>query len=888
METVTLTIDGMEVRTQKGASILEAALARGIYIPHLCHHPDLGPFGACRLCLVDVNGRMLLACYTPVAEGMKVSTETGALASIRKMTMMLLLNDHPSDCTVCSKDSKCDLQKVSAHLGITKADLAILRPARRENPVDTSNPFFDRDLAKCILCGICVRTCDEIQGAGAIDFGFRGSKTTIATLWDRPLAESNCESCGECLVRCPVGALVPKGAKEPSREVRTTCPYCGVGCQFFLGMRGNEVVSSRGYRGSPVNHGELCAKGRFGHSFVNHKSRITKPLIRKDGKLVKTSWEEALTHVATRLAGYKGDAFAALCSAKCTNEDNYVIQKLARAVMGTNNIDHCARLCHAPSVAGLAQSFGSGAMTNSIEDLLETKCFLAIGTNTTSAHPVIGLRIRKAVRNGAKLIVANPREIELCRISDMFLRQRPGTDVALLSGLARIILDEGLEDREFIAQRTENFDEFRKSLEAFDTATVERITGVPAEELRHAARMYATVKPAALLYSMGITQHSHGTDNVLACGNLAMLTGNLGKPGAGVNPLRGQNNVQGSCDMGGLPNVLPGYQRVDSAEARLKFEKAWGVALPSKPGLTLTEIFDGAINKAIKAVYLVGENPVLSDPDAHHVEKGIKSLEFLVVQDLFLTETAEMADVVLPATSFAEKDGTFTNTERRVQRVRRAIEPLGRPDWLVTCQIAKAMGAKGFDFQDPAGIMAEVASLAPQYGGVTYDRLEGPAGLQWPCPSKDHPGTPILHTAKFNTPSGKGKFVPLGYIPPKELPDDEYPFLLTTGRSLYHFHTGTMTRKSDGLNVLHPREFLEIGPEDAGRLGISDGERIVVSSRRGKVEATAKVTAASPPGVVFMTFHFAESRTNLLTSPHLDPVAKIPEAKVCAVKVEKA
>jgi predicted molibdopterin-dependent oxidoreductase YjgC len=454
--------------------------------------------------------------------------------------------------------------------------------------------------------------------------------------------------------------------------------------------------------------------------------------------------------------------------------------------------------------------------------------------------------------------------------------------------LARIILDEGLEDKEFISQRTENFEEFRKSLEAFDTAGVERITGVPAEELRRAARMYATEKPAALLYSMGITQHSHGTDNVLACGNLAMLTGNLGRPGAGVNPLRGQNNVQGSCDMGGLPNVFPGYQRVDNAESRGKFEKAWGAALPQKPGLTLTEIFDGAINGTVKAVYLVGENPVISDPDAHHVEKGIKSLEFFVVQDLFLTETAEMADVVLPAASFAEKDGTFTNTERRVQRVRRAVEPLGRPDWLITCQMARAMGASGFDFKDPSEIMAEAATLAPQYGGISYDRLEGPAGLQWPCPSKDHPGTPILHTTKFNTPSGKGRFVPLKYIPPKELPDDEYPFLLTTGRSLYHFHTGTMTRKSEGLNVLHPRELLEMNPEDAGKLGISEGECVTVSSRRGSVQATARVTANSPPGVVFMTFHFAESRTNLITSPHLDPVAKIPEAKVCAVKVEKA
>ena len=884
---MTIRIDGTEVKTREGSTVLEAALAHGIFIPHLCYHPDLKPFGACRLCMVEINGRLVLSCYTPVQQGMVVLTETPAAVHVRKVAMKLLLANHPSECTTCSKESKCELQKVSSYIGISKEDLTPLRSGSRNLALDKSNPFFDRDMNKCILCGICVRTCEEIQGATAIDYGFRGFRTTISTFGDMPLAESNCESCGECLTRCPVGALIPKGAKEPSREVLTTCPYCGTGCSFFLGMRGNEVVGARGYRGSPVNHGELCAKGRFGYGFVNHPSRIIKPLVRKDGKLVEATWEEALELVAQKLSEHRGDEFAMLCSAKCTNEDNYVLQKFARVIMGTNNIDHCARLCHAPSVAGLTQSFGSGAMTNSIEDLLESKCILAIGTNTTSAHPIIGLRVRKAVRNGTRLIVANPREIELCRIADLFIRQYPGTDVALLSGMARVIVDEGLWDREFVENRCENFGDFRESLAAFDPATVERITGVPREELARAARMYATTKPAALLYSMGITQHSHGTDNVLACGNLAMLTGNLGKPGAGVNPLRGQNNVQGSCDMGGLPNVFPGYQRVDNDESRKKFEAAWSVALPSKPGLTLTEIFDGAIKGTIKAVYLVGENPVISDPNAHHVEEGIKKLQFFVVQDLFLTETAEMADVVLPATSFAEKDGTFTNTERRIQRVRRAIEPLGRPDWLIACQIARAMGAKGFDFQDPSEIMAEAASLVSQYAGIDYDRLEDPAGIQWPCPSKDHPGTPILHTVKFNTPTGKGKFVPLKFILSKELPDVEYPLLLTTGRSIFHFHTGTMTRKVVGLNTLHRKELMELNPTDAARLGIREGDEVRVSSRRGKVMATARVTENSPPGVVFMTFHFAESRTNLLTSPHVDPVAKIPEAKVCAVKVEK-
>ena len=537
-------------------------------------------------------------------------------------------------------------------------------------------------------------------------------------------------------------------------------------------------------------------------------------------------------------------------------------------------------------MAGLVTAFGSGAMTNSIHEIGDAACILAIGTNTTVAHPVIALEIKRAVFNGGKLIVANPREIGLVRFADLWLRHNPGTDVALLMGMMRVIVDEGLLDSSFIEERCENFDAFKESLKDFGLDSVERITGVPGEKLAEAARMYATNKPATLLYAMGITQHSHGTDNVLATANLAMLTGNIGKPSTGVNPLRGQNNVQGACDLGALPNVYPGYQAVADPAIRKKFEAAWGCSLNPSPGLTLTEIFGAADKGQIKAVYLIGENPVLSDPDANHVKESLKALEFLVVQDIFLSETAQLADIVLPSVSFAEKDGTFTNTERRVQLVRKAIEPVGdsRPDWQITCQIARRMGAKGFDFEHPSQIMDEIASLTPSYGGINYSRLED-GGLQWPCPTQEHPGTPILHSQQF--PRGKGRFTPLEYKPPMELPDNEYPLILTSERSLYHFHTGTMTRKVKGLNVILGEELVEINPSDASALGIADGEMVKVTSRRGEVVAKAKVTEASPTGVVTMDFHFAESPINQLTNPALDPVAKIPEFKVCAVRVAK-
>ena len=911
MAEIRLTIDGREVKAKPGMTVLEAAQSADIYIPTLCADPDLKPYGGCRLCIVEIEKLrgFPTSCTTPVTEGMVVKTNTDAVNEVRRTVVELLLSDHPSECLIChrrercgpfdiclrnvavtercvtcAKNEHCELQDIVDYLGITELPF---KHTERSYPVDTSNPFFYRDLAKCVLCGKCVRVCDEVLGVGAVAVINRGFGSKVATFGDKPIIDSNCVSCGECVARCPVGALMPKVTERPTREVATTCTYCGVGCGLYLGVRDGKVMSVRGKREDTVNNGFLCVKGRFGFDFIHHQDRLKSPLIKKNGKFVEAGWDEALELVATKLGGYKPDELAVISSAKCTNEDNYVAQKFARAVLGTNNVDHCARLCHAPSVAGLVQSFGSGAMTNSFNEFRDAGCIFAIGTNTTEAHPIIALELKRAVDNGARLIVANPREIDLVRWSHLWLQHNPGSDVALLMGMMRVIVDEGLLDQDFIDKRCENFDAFKVSLKNFDLNSVARITGVPKDKITEAARIYASNKPSAILYAMGITQHSHGTDNVIATANLAMLTGNIGKPASGVNPLRGQNNVQGACDMGALPNVYPGYQAVTDAKVKSKFEAAWGGSLSPSVGMPITEIVEAAYKGKIKAMYLIGENPLLSEPDITHAEEALNKLEFLVVQDIFLSETAELADVILPGVSFAEKDGTFTNTERRVQRVRKAVEPVGksRADWEITCQVGKKMGSKGFDFKNAPQIMDEIASLTPSYGGIGYKRLEKD-GLQWPCPTQEHPGTPILHTQQFTR--GKGQFIPLEYKPPMELPDKQYPLVLTTGRSLYHFHTGTMTRRVEGLNVLMREGEVEINPADAAKLGIADGDKVKVASRRGEVVAKANVTEASPAGVVFMTFHFAESPANRLTNPALDPVAKIPEYKVCAVRVEKA
>jgi formate dehydrogenase alpha subunit len=667
--------------------------------------------------------------------------------------------------------------------------------------------------------------------------------------------------------------------------VRSTCAYCGVGCQVDLHVSEGRIQHVQG-AADGHNEGSLCVKGRFALDFAAHPERLRTPLVRKDGELVPAGWDEALDLAARRLAaireGHGPDSLGFLSSARCTNEENYLFQKLARR-MGTNNVDHCARLCHAPTVTGLMQAFGSGAATNPMDDITNAGVILVTGSNTTETHPVLAARVKRAVRAGAKLVVADPRAVGLTRHARVWLRPAPGTDIAWINGLMHVILREGLENRDFIAERTEGFEALRASVDGCTPERVQELTGIPAADLEAAARLYAGAGAATILYCMGITQHTCGTDTVQALANLAMLCGHVGRPGAGVNPLRGQNNVQGACDMGALPNVLPGYRRVDDDAARAHAEGLWGATLPGAPGLTATEMF---ATDRVRGMYVMGENPAVSDADAGHVRNRLEGLNFLLVQDIFLTETARLADVVLPAACAPEKDGTFTNTDRRVQRVRAAVPCPGEalPDWRILNLLSERLGF-GSGPDSPEAVMAEIAQAAPIYGGIDYRRIEA-SGLVWPCPDPTHPGTPILHREKF--PRGKGRFVATHPQPPAEGADTEFPLLLGTGRVLEHYHTGTMTRKSAGLNRIVPECFVEVNPLDAGLLGVVQGARVRVASRRGEIVVRAEVTERVAAGHVFIPFHFAEAAANALTNAALDPLARIPEFKVCAVRISPA
>jgi len=896
MTAIILTIDGRRVETEEGATIFQAARAAGIEIPHLCYWEGLEPTGACRLCVVEVEGAksLVASCAYPVANGMVVSTKSERVIKGRKQVLELLLSDHPLDCMTCEKNGACDLQKYAYEMGITASRF---QGEKHAYPVDETNPFFVRDYNKCILCGRCVTACNDVQFVEAINFAHRGFNTKVAAPYDRSLLNSACIFCGQCVAACPVGSLVEKSRRFQGREwefekVPTVCPYCGVGCNIELNVKGNRIIKVTSPTNGVVNQGRLCVKGKFGLDFVHHPERLTTPLIRDgekgSGRFREASWQEALEVVAQRLAEIKTesgpDSLAILTSAKCTNEENYLMQKLARAALGTNNVDHCARLCHASTVAGLALTFGSAAMTNSIAELRDADCIFIIGSNTSENHPIIALEVMEAVKHGrTKLIVADPRKIRMVDYAHIWLRQKPGTDVALINGMLNTIITEGWHNADFIKSRTEGFEELKELVKDYPASLVSQITGVPADDLREAAHLYALSHKACILFAMGITQHTTGTDNVCALANLAMATGHVGQESSGVCPLRGQNNVQGSCDMGALPNLLPGYQSITDAVARSKFEKAWRVSLPAAPGLTLIEMMHKAETGQIKGMYIMGEDPVTSDPNSSHVVKGLKSLDFLVVQDIFLSETAKFADVVLPGASFAEKDGTFTNTERRIQRVRKAIEPVGnsKPDWVIISEIAGRLGYP-MAYEDPGAIMEEVASVTPIYGGIHYDRL-GLSGLQWPCRDRNDPGTKYLHEGSFSR--GLGKFQPVHYQDPFELPDDAYPFILSTGRILYHWHGGTMSRHSLGLAQIKPEGEVEINPEDAQKLNSSDGELVELASRRGKIIVKVKVTDRSPQGVAFMTFHFKEAPVNQLTVDVLDPVAKIPEFKVCSLKI---
>ncbi len=955
---ITLTIDGKALQVTPGTTVLEAALGNGIDIPRLCYHPELAPSGGCRLCLVEVEGRPTPqpSCGMLCAEGMVVHTQSERLAALRREIIDLFISDHPLRCVICDKNGHCDLQRYAYQYGISESsfDVEYSRPLYQDD-----NPFFIRDHQYCILCSRCVRVCDEIVGANAIEISGRGFTSHVATPFDGPMVDSTCVFCGNCVQVCPTAALMPamrvgKGREWEMQRVRTICGYCGVGCALEYAVKDNAIVYAEGYPSAPANGEFLCVKGRFGWDFASHPDRLTRPLVRRslladmgievaaggDGGVVPGAragkrgivlsdaadfvpvpWDTALDIVAEKLADVVKadgpDAAAGLASARCSNEENYLFQKLMRATIGTNNLDHCARLCHASSVSGLGASFGSGAMTNPIRDIRDADCILITGSNTAESHPVIGYEVVRAAKKGASVIIIDPRRIPLVDHATLFLQPKPGADMHVFFAMAHVILREGWADRDFIASRTEGFEAFAESVRTYTPEVAALASGVPAELIEQAARVYALGERArqpggapvgnrdqpdiergrsTILYAMGITQRRNGTELVMTLANLSMLCGQIGKASTGVNPLRGQSNVQGACDVGALPNFLPGYQLVSDEAKRKAVAQDWGLAdLPTQPGLTVVELMHAALERRVRAMFVMGENPMLSDPNLSHVEAALRALDFLVVQDIFLSETAQLADVVLPAASYLEKDGSVTNTERRVQLLHPVLPAPGEalPDWRILCAIGERLEAKlrpdsapltKWQYAGTAAIMEEMARVTPIYGGMRHSRLDS-EGLTWPCPTLDHPGTPVLHTKGFSR--GLGKFHAIAMQEPAEQPDAEYPLTLSTGRILYHYHTGTMTRRSEPLAWRESRAYAEISAQDASAAGLRDGGPVLITSRRGQVRAQARVSERVQPGTVFLSFHWKEAPANALTQDFaLDPVAKIPEFKVCAVRIE--
>jgi len=892
-----VTIDGREFAVQSEMTVLDVAREHGIYIPSLCYHPKTGQAARCRVCAVEVEGQRNLAtaCTLAVRDGLVVRTDTARVTAARRTVVNLLLSNGEHNCLSCEQNGMCELQEAAYRLGIETPAFLVEGP--QVVPDDSSEMIvFDR--RKCILCGRCVAGCNTTVVNRVLGMSNRGFETKVICDLDSPMGESGCVQCGECVQLCPVGALIDKKSIGQGRpwelaKVNTTCPYCGVGCQVTLHVDRdqNRVVRVTGREIAP-NNGMLCVKGRYGYEFHASPERLTHPMIRKDGALVKVSWDEALDYTAARLQAIVGehgpDVFSALGSGRITNENNYAISKFARAVIKTNNVDHCARVCHAPTVAGLAAAFGSGAATNSITEISRlTDVLFVIGSNMTEAHPVVSYYVKQAVDRGATLIVSDPRRNDIVRWAKLHVQHRVGTDVPYVNGLIHEILKNGWQNEEFMRNCTENPDELRQWVQDYPVEKASELCGVPVETMREVARILGTAKNVSIIYTLGITEHTCGTDNVKTLANLQMVLGHLGKPGGGVNPLRGQNNVQGACDMGALPNVHHNYQPVDDPKVAAKMEADWGVTgLPRKPGYKIPTMFRKALEGGTKAMFIIGDNSVQTEPNMGKTLKELKALEFLVVVDIFPNLTTEHADVVLPDTCYNEDDGTYTNLDRRVQRLRKAVEPPGeaKPSWWILQQLGQRLGVD-LKFTSAEAVWEDMRRTGTSMAGITWERLEN-EGLQWPCPTVQHPGTPILHlSGKFTR--GKGLFSHTDYRPPAESPDAEYPFVLSTGRRLWHYHSGTQTRHAVGLEGLFPDELLEINPEDAARLGIETYDTVKAISRRGEITLRAWVTDRSPKGVCWTSFHFHEAHCNVLTIDAYDDVTETPEYKACAIRVEK-
>jgi formate dehydrogenase major subunit len=899
---VTLEIDGMQVTVPEGTSVMRAAAEAGVSIPKLCATDSLDPFGSCRLCLVEIEGRRgyPASCTTPVAPGMVVHTQTATLAKVRRNVMELYISDHPLDCLTCAANGNCELQDMAGVVGLREVRYGYEGANHLKATQDTSNPYFTFDPAKCIVCSRCVRACEETQGTFALTIDSRGFASMVSPGQKEDFMDSECVSCGACVQACPTATLMEKSVIDKGQaehSVVTTCAYCGVGCSFRAEMQGNDVVRMVPNKDGHANHGHSCVKGRFAIGYATHRDRITKPMIRAsiEEPWREVSWEEAVGHAAAEFkriqAKHGRGAVGGITSSRCTNEETYLVQKLIRAAFGNNNVDTCARVCHSPTGYGLKTTLGESAGTQTFDSVEKADVIVVIGANPTDGHPVFGSRMKRRLREGAKLIVVDPRTIDLVRSphiqANHHLKLRPGTNVAVVNAMAHVIVTEGLWNQAFVNSRCEE-PAFAKWVDfivapANSPETLEAETGVPAKELREAARLYATGGNAAIYYGLGVTEHSQGSTMVMGIANLAMLTGNIGREGVGVNPLRGQNNVQGACDMGSFPHELPGYRHVSDAPTRQLFESAWGVKLEPEPGLRIPNMLDAALDGSFRGIYIEGEDIAQSDPDTQHVTAALRAMECVVVQDIFLNETAKFAHVFLPGSSFLEKDGTFTNAERRISPVRKVMPPLaGKSDWEVTQMLSNALGYP-MHYNHPSEIMDEIARLTPTFHGVSYEKLDRLGSIQWPCNEHSPEGTPTMHVDAFVR--GKGRFVITRYVPTEERTSRQYPLILTTGRILSQYNVGAQTRRTANV-AWHDEDRLEIHPSDAELRGVREGDWVGVRSRAGETVLRAVITERVQPGVVYTTFHFPESGANVITTDNSDWATNCPEFKVTAVQVE--